>query len=87
MDAADVVDVQLGRMAGIALRQPLIAVVDAEHAAAFVDGLDRRGRDDAVDARRRPAADEDAERRYRFHVCLRLASATSNSAIRGVPLG
>ena len=39
----------------------MVAIVDAEDAQSTVDGLDCRGRDDAIDPRRGASADENAE--------------------------
>src|SRR6185295_18434218 len=41
--------------------EPLEAVLHAEHAEAFVDGLDSGGRDNCVDAGRGAAADYDCQ--------------------------
>ena len=61
MDARDVVDGQLALLVGVALRQPLEAVVEADGDGAELDGLDGHRADHAVGARRRPAADDDAD--------------------------
>ncbi len=60
MDAAHVVDVQLDGVLRVAASQPLKPVIDAEDATALIDRFDRGGGDDAVDARCRPAAHQDA---------------------------
>ena len=62
VDAADVGDFQLHRMADVALGEPSIAVAQAEHAHPTVDRFDGGGGDHAIDAGRRSAADQDAER-------------------------
>ena len=48
-------------MVDVALHEPLEAVLDAEHLDALEQRADGRRADDAVDAGRRAAADEDRE--------------------------
>ena len=61
VDPRHLADVQLLDVREVAPHQPLVAVEESEHAQALVAGLDRGGRDDGVDARRGPAADQDRE--------------------------
>ena len=49
---------ELADVFGAALDEVLEAVAEADHLHAVVDGLDGDGADDAVDARGRPAADQ-----------------------------
>src|SRR5207237_1122705 len=56
------VDGELGHVLGVALDEPLEAVVAAEHPRAVVARLDGRRRDDRVDAGGGTAADEDRQR-------------------------
>ena len=79
VDAAHLLDRQVARVGDVAEHQPLEALLDAEHRHAIEIGADRRRGDHAVDARRGPAADEDAEiLRVRCHE--RSASRPSNCA-------
>ena len=48
-------------MIDVALHDPFEAVAQADDLEAFELGADRRGADDAVDARCRAAADENGE--------------------------
>ena len=61
VDAADVVDRERRHVVDVALHDPLEAVADAEHVDAFELRADRRRPDDAVDAGRGTAADEDRQ--------------------------
>ena len=61
VDGLDVVDGQLAIVVGVALDQPLEAVAEADHLDALLDGLDGHRADDAVDPRRRTAADQESE--------------------------
>ena len=63
MDTADVGDFQLDDVADVAFSEPSVAVAQAEHAHAAVDRFDGRRGDDAVDAGRRAAADQDGKSR------------------------
>jgi hypothetical protein len=49
---------QPGRIPADEVLEP---IADADDLEALIEGLDGRGRDDGVDARRRAAADQDAE--------------------------
>ena len=69
VDARGVVDLQVDDVIGVALDQPLEAVVAAEHAEPVVTGLDRRGRDDRVDAGGRAPSDQDGERLHTRLLC------------------
>ena len=60
VDATHIVDRQ-GRGGDLARHQALEAVVDAQHLHAVVDRFDGCRVDHAVDAGRRPAADQNAE--------------------------
>jgi len=64
MDSRNVGGSQLHRVRGVALHQPLEPLVHADHAMAALLCADRRRPDHPVDARRRPAADEDSECRH-----------------------
>ena len=61
MDARNVFDPELRNVRAFAFGEMMIPVVNSEHAQAAVDRLNRRGSNDAVDARRRAAANEDAQ--------------------------
>src|SRR5579863_7074891 len=61
VDAADVLDGERFHVLGVATGDPAVAVEQTDDVAAAVDRFDGRGRDDAVDARRRTAAYENAE--------------------------
>ena len=61
VDSRHLVDVELLHVREVPAHQPLVAVEEPEHAQALVAGLDRGGRDDRVDSRGRPAADQDRE--------------------------
>jgi hypothetical protein len=62
VDAGDVGDLQLTDVSGVALDEPLVAVVEPEDPQPVVAGLDGGGGDHPVDAGRRAATDEDPER-------------------------
>ena len=61
MDAADALGRQAGGPFDVSLHQPLEPVADADDLDAFELAADGCGADDAVDAGRRPAADEDCD--------------------------
>src|SRR5207237_6881693 len=61
MDAFDAIDRKSEAMLRVALGQPFVAVAKADHFILLVDALDGRGADDAVDARRRPAANQNSQ--------------------------
>src|SRR5262249_34094755 len=61
VNARQVVDAELDDVLDVSLDQPAKAVVAAEDTDAVITRLDRRGRDDGVDAGRRPAADENGQ--------------------------
>ena len=61
MDPRHVVVIELFGMVGVALHQPLKAVVDADDFARASARFERDRADHAVDARRRAAADKNAE--------------------------
>ena len=68
----------------VALHDPLEAVADAEHLDALEDGADGGRADDAVDAGRRAAADEDRQPVVGVHGTPSLHVATA-AASRGTP--
>ena len=61
VDARDLVDGQLVLLVGVALGEPVEAVVEADGHAAELDGLDGHGADDAVGPGRGAAAHHDAD--------------------------
>ena len=61
MDARHLVDRQLALLVGVALREPLESVLEADWRAASLDRFERRRRNHAVGAGRRAAADDDAD--------------------------
>src|SRR5262245_27261968 len=67
-------------MAGVAPGQPLEAVIETNHPHALVDRLDGDGTDDAIDAGRRPTADEQGELAVHRSVCH--ANTSTNFRIR-----
>ena len=81
MDAADGVDRERDDVVDVALHEPLEAVADADDVDAFEPGADRRRADDAVDAGRRAAADEDCELVMRHDVFQLPASSCQLSAV------
>ena len=62
VDPADVLDGQWGDVLDVALHQPLEAVAAADDLESFETRADRGRADDAVDAWRGSAADENCER-------------------------
>src|SRR2546422_107567 len=79
VDAAHLADVERGHVLDVALHDPLEPVAHPEN----VDGLEPRpdgGRpDDAVDSRRRPAADQDRQRSALGHRYTRVFASVSGS--------
>ena len=67
MDPADGVDGERRDVIDVPLHQPFEAVADADDVEPLEPGADGGGGDDAVDAGRRPAADEDGEAVMMFH--------------------
>ena len=61
VDARDLVDRQLVLFVGVALGEPVEAVVEADRHASDLDRFDGDRADDAVRAGRGPAADDDAD--------------------------
>src|SRR5262245_45592561 len=61
MNAADGLDVELAHVLDVAAHDALEAVLDAEDVDPFEHAANRRRADDAVDARRRTAANQDRE--------------------------
>src|SRR5207237_6031853 len=83
VDAREVVDVELDDVGRVALHEPLEAVVAAEDAEAVVASFDGRRRDDRVDPRGGPAADQDRER---FHGAPSMLLARSTRTRRPMSL-
>ena len=67
VDAADAFDRERDDVLDVALHDPLEAVADADDLDAFEPRADRRRADHAVDARGRPAADENRHVGVVFH--------------------
>ena len=84
VDARDIVDRERPEPGSVAAHEVLEAVADADDLEALVDGLDGDGGDDAVDARSRPAADEDAEP-FRWAHVAGFSRPLLGSVKRGAP--
>ena len=67
VNAADGLDRQRDDVIDVALHDPLEPVADADDVDALEPGADRRRADDAVDAGRRSAADENGQRMVMLH--------------------
>ncbi len=64
MNPGHLVDVQVARVAGVALHQPAEALEQADDPRATALGQDRGRSDHAVDAGSGPTPDQNAERRH-----------------------
>jgi len=64
VDSRDGLRVEIDYVVDLALHQPFEAVSDADHAGATLSGAECRRADHAIDARGRPPAHDQAERRH-----------------------
>ena len=85
VDAAHVVDRQRTHVFAVALHDPLEAVAHPEDVDAVEIAANRRGADDAVDAGRRTAADQDREVVMMFHQSMMAGTRASRNAKKCPP--